>query len=96
MLTFLFLSTLLCQNYRLSKALLVLRFSLLCSESEAVDQPHPSGHAEAGDGKEYTQIPSLESVNLSKLQEPVVPSQNKGKVHLFTTVIIFILLKHKL
>ncbi|XP_030292441.1 histone-lysine N-methyltransferase EHMT1 isoform X2 [Sparus aurata] len=46
-------------------------------EPEAVDQPQASSHAQPGDGKEYTQIPSPESVNLSKPQEPAVSSQNK-------------------
>ncbi|XP_041815953.1 histone-lysine N-methyltransferase EHMT1 isoform X2 [Chelmon rostratus] len=46
-------------------------------DPEAVDQPQASAHAQAGDGKEYTQIPSPESVNLNQPQEPAVPSQNK-------------------
>lgn len=50
-----------------------------CSEPEAVDQPQASSHAQPGDGKEYTQIPSPESVNLNKPQEPAVSSQNKGE-----------------
>ena len=52
----------------------------LCSEPEAVDQPQPSGHTQAGDRKEYTQIPSPESVNLSNPQELAVLSQNKGEL----------------
>lgn len=51
----------------------------LCSEPEAVDQPQASGQAQASDGKEYTQISSPESVNLSKPQEAAFPSQNKGE-----------------
>lgn len=50
-----------------------------CSEPEAVDQPQASAQAPAGDGKEYTQISSPESVNLSKPQEAAFPSQNKGE-----------------
>lgn len=50
----------------------------MCSEPEAMDQPQASTHAQAGDGKEYTQIPSPESVN--KPQELAVPSQNKGEL----------------
>ncbi|XP_076614216.1 histone-lysine N-methyltransferase EHMT1 isoform X1 [Chaetodon auriga] len=46
-------------------------------DPEAADQPQASAHAQADDGKEYTQIPSPESVNLNKPQEPAVPSQNK-------------------
>ncbi|XP_070706429.1 histone-lysine N-methyltransferase EHMT1 [Pempheris klunzingeri] len=46
-------------------------------ELEAVDQPQASAEAQADDGKEYTQIPSPESVDLNKPQEPAVPSYNK-------------------
>ncbi|XP_044029191.1 histone-lysine N-methyltransferase EHMT1 isoform X2 [Siniperca chuatsi] len=50
---------------------------LKAKEPEAMDQPQASAQALAGDGKEYTQIPSPESVNLNKPQEPAVPSQIK-------------------
>ncbi|XP_038589635.1 histone-lysine N-methyltransferase EHMT1 isoform X1 [Micropterus salmoides] len=49
---------------------------LKAKEPEAMDQPQASAQALAGDEKEYTQIPSPESVSL-KPQEPAVPSQNK-------------------
>ncbi|TKS84184.1 Histone-lysine N-methyltransferase EHMT1 [Collichthys lucidus] len=50
---------------------------LKAKEPEAVDQPQASAQAPAGNRKEYTQIPSPESVNLNKPQEPTVSSQVK-------------------
>nr|XP_046230727.1 histone-lysine N-methyltransferase EHMT1 isoform X3 [Scatophagus argus] len=46
-------------------------------EPEVTDQPQASAPTQAGNGKEYTQIPSHESVNLNKPQELAAPSQNK-------------------
>ncbi|KAG8010868.1 Histone-lysine N-methyltransferase EHMT1, partial [Nibea albiflora] len=50
---------------------------LKAKEPEALDQPQASAHAPAGDRKEYTQIPSPETVNLNKPPEPTVSSQIK-------------------
>ncbi|XP_019128405.2 histone-lysine N-methyltransferase EHMT1 isoform X2 [Larimichthys crocea] len=57
-----------------------LKAKVFCSEPEAVDQPQASAHTPAGDRKEYTQIPSPESVNLNKPQEPTVSSQVKDSL----------------
>nr|XP_033502837.1 histone-lysine N-methyltransferase EHMT1 isoform X1 [Epinephelus lanceolatus] len=46
-------------------------------ELDAVDQPQASAQAQAGDGKECTQVFSPGSVNLNKPQEPAARSQNK-------------------
>uniref|UniRef100_UPI0037E77919 histone-lysine N-methyltransferase EHMT1 isoform X2 n=1 Tax=Semicossyphus pulcher TaxID=241346 RepID=UPI0037E77919 len=50
---------------------------LKAREPEGVDQPQASAHAKAGDEKEYTKIPSSESANLTKPQEPAAHSHNK-------------------
>lgn len=46
-----------------------------------MDQPQASAEAQVGNEKEYTQVPSPESVDLNKPQEPVVPSHNKGELN---------------
>ncbi|XP_049909094.1 histone-lysine N-methyltransferase EHMT1 isoform X2 [Epinephelus moara] len=46
-------------------------------ELDAMDQPQASAQAQAGDGKECTQVFSPGSVNLNKPQEPAARSQNK-------------------
>ncbi|XP_068191296.1 histone-lysine N-methyltransferase EHMT1 isoform X2 [Antennarius striatus] len=46
-------------------------------EPEAMDQCQASSQAQAGDGSDYTQIPSPESVTLNKPQDLEAPSQNK-------------------
>lgn len=61
-------------------------YGSLCSEPEAMDQPQASAHAQTGDGKEYTQIPSPESVKPNKPQELAAPSQNKGELYLFIII----------
>ncbi|XP_034565475.1 histone-lysine N-methyltransferase EHMT1 isoform X2 [Notolabrus celidotus] len=46
--------------------------------AEGLDQPQGSASAQAGDKKEYTQIPPAESANLNKPRTPAAPSQIKG------------------
>ncbi|XP_049460319.1 histone-lysine N-methyltransferase EHMT1 isoform X2 [Epinephelus fuscoguttatus] len=46
-------------------------------ELDVMDQPQASAQAQAGDGKECTQVFSPGSVNLNKPQEPAARSQNK-------------------
>lgn len=54
-----------------------------------MDQPQASAQALAGDEKEYTQIPSPESVSL-KPQEPAVPSQNKGELRSVVEIVFLV------